>query len=459
MADKKYMRQGIFGLIITLAIAAFSFRECLSQEPLVDAFAGVSPEEERIIEWNGYVRGSLFGGSRQYDIGSGFGELGVRAALNRPNTVLFADLRVREGLHFDTVCTIVQLKEAYAGYRGRKLDITLGNQIIAWGRTDGFNPTGNLIPYDYFLLTAEPDDQKLSNLMLRTRYRLNAAAELDLVLVPFYKPSIYRYDLFDMGPGVVFEPAGHPGYSLKKGTLAARLNVELPAAGFSFSYFHGYDPFYGFHIKDMDLMREIPSVTYQPGYYSKNVLGADLELTAGSWIIRAEAAYEMTTGYREKMDVPYPGIYGVAGIERSLSGVTAILQYIGKFVIHYTPLETPLPEDPYDPVSQMEYAMALIKNESAGFNRGIFNQRKQWNHALFISLGRSFSYETIRAEFSAYCNITTEEYLLRPSLTWSITDQLSAAAGMNLMDGPGSSVFHKAKAVLNGGFFQLKVSF
>ena len=60
----------------------------------------------------------------------------------------------------------LQLKEAYAGYSGEKMDVLFGNQIVNWGRTDGFNPTNCITPSDYFFLTAEPDDQKLSNFML-----------------------------------------------------------------------------------------------------------------------------------------------------------------------------------------------------------------------------------------------------------------------------------------------------
>ena len=154
-------------------------------------------------------------------------------------TFLFSDIRVRGGLNLGEEYTTFQLKEAYAGYSSDKLDIFLGNQIVTWGRTDGFNPTNNITPNDYFFLSADPDDQKLSNFMLRTRYRIFDKIDIDLIGIPFYVPSIYRYDLFDMGQGVKFASPTLPEKSFRNSSAAARINVELPRIGFCLFLFQG----------------------------------------------------------------------------------------------------------------------------------------------------------------------------------------------------------------------------
>src|SRR4030042_2921158 len=126
-----------------------------------------------------------------------FGESGFQGKLFRNKSFLYTDIRVRSGLQFDDELNQVELKEAYAGYSSGKVDVLLGNQIGTWGRADGFNPTNNITPVDYFFLSSEPDDQKLSNLLIRVKYRINPRIDLDVVAIPIFKPSVYRYALFD----------------------------------------------------------------------------------------------------------------------------------------------------------------------------------------------------------------------------------------------------------------------
>ena len=67
------------------------------------------------------------------------------------------------------------------------------------GRTEGFSPTNNITPNDYFFLSSDPNDQRLSNFMLKMNYRPAIGIGLELIAIPFYKMSRYRFDLFDMG--------------------------------------------------------------------------------------------------------------------------------------------------------------------------------------------------------------------------------------------------------------------
>ncbi len=415
-------------------------------------------DEETSYKMNGYVRASAYGGSPEYDYSSVFGELALQTRLSHGNTFLFADFRVREGLFFNERKTVFDLKEAYAGYLGKHFSVYLGNQIVSWGRADGFNPTNNITPNDYFFLTPEQDDQRMSNFMIRSKVILSKVIDLELIAIPFFKGSNYRYDLFDMGSEAEFEDAVLPDKTFENLAYAARLNFNLPVAGFSVSYFNGYDPFYGFNVKDVQLF-PITRIYYRPEFYRKSTIGADFDFTAGRSIFRGEVAYDHTNDYVSNMHVPNPALKYVVGLENVFFDIMSVIQYVGQYTFdHYELIEPEFP-DSQDPSVLMQYGYDMVYFESELFNRKIFQQQKEFNHALMISLSRPFYYENIRAEFTAYYNFTSEEYLIRPNISYNITDNLSVNAGASLMYGPGNSIYDYAGKILNGFYMSMKASF
>lgn len=411
------------------------------------------------IEFNGFARGSAYGGSEYYDYSSVFGEFCLQGKLSHANTFLYSDLRFRGGVNFDEEYVKLQLREVYAGYNSDKFDLFLGNQIIAWGRTDGFNPTNNITPNDYFFLTSDMDDQKLSNFMLRLKYRFSSAIDIELIGIPLYLPSNYRFDLFDLGEGVSFDEAALPEKSFGNGSVATRLNFEFSKIGFSVSWFRGYDPFYGFNVDTVDFATGEPVVTNTATPYRKNTLGADFTLPLNSWILRAEAAYKLTDNYEQIMYIPNPDIAYVFGVEHVFWGVTTILQYVGKYTLDYTELQVPVLSDPFDPLAQMQYAVEMIEYESALFNRKMFYQQEETNHAIMLLLSKAIAYDTWNIELGGYYNITSEELMIRPRVTWRISDALAASIGGSYMSGQDKSIFDYSAPVLSGAFLELKASF
>ena len=411
------------------------------------------------IEFNGFARGSAFGGSESYDYSSVFGEFCLQGKLSHANAYLYSDLRFRGGINFDEEYVEFQLREVYAGYNSDKFDLFLGNQIITWGRTDGFNPTNNITPNDYFFLTSDMDDQKLSNFMLRMKYRFSSVIDIELIGIPVYSPSNYRFDLFDLGEGVSFGEAVLPEKSFGNSSVATRLNFEFSKIGFSVSWFSGYDPFYGFNVDSVDFATGEPVITNTATPYKKNTIGADFTLPVNSWILRGEAAYNITTGYEQNMHVPNPDIAYVFGLEHDFWGVTTILQYVGKYTLDFTKLQMPVLSDPFDPLAQMQYAMEMIEYESTLFNRKMFYQQEETNHAIVLLLSKAIAYDTWNIELGAYYNITSEDLMIRPKLTWRISDALAASIGGSYMSGPDKSIFDYSAPVLSGTFIELKASF
>ena len=418
-----------------------------------------TPEQNTTVSLNGYARGSVYGGGETYHLASTFAELSLQAQLKKGHAYFMSDIRLRKGVLFGGDDQQLQVKELYAGYRGDKLDVLLGNQIINWGRTDGFNPTNNITPNDYFFLSANPDDQKESNFMLRFKYRLVPSIELELIGIPFYRTSNYRYDLFALGPNVSFANTALPARELKNGSLAARLNFDLPSIGFSVSYFRGYDPYHGFDVQNIDWSTGTPYITNRATPYMKNTVGADLAIPIRNWIIRAELAYNRSENPDDKMYIPLTDLAYVAGLESNWNGFTIIGQYIGKYSPDYIALTPPTLTDPTNPLAQMQYANDLINYENRLFNRRIFYQQEKMNHAAVLSVSKSFGYDAWNAELATYHNFTSDEWLVRPKISWKINDSLTASLGGSYMTGPVSSLFDYSAPIMNGGFMELKASF
>lgn len=463
-----------FGL--TILLTHISYSQSLF-ESAVDSI-GANSDSKPELSLHGYARGSVYGGSKKYDLSSAFAELSLQGKFDYKNAFLQSDIRFREGMFFNERQREIQFKELYAGYRSEKFDAFLGNQIIIWGRTDGFNPTNNLTPSDYFFLSSNMDDQKLSNFMLRMKYRMTPSIELELIGIPFYKESNYRYDLFDLNREVAianlpvpvpairvnanFDKIALPERKIKNGSIGARLNFELPQAGFSFSYFKGYDPYHGFDLQNIVLPTTDPTqpvvITYVPKAYLKNTLGADFAIPISDWIFRGEMAYNFVENKDNQMYIPKNDFSYVFGIEKSWNDFIFIGQYIGKRVSDFSPLTEPV-LNPADPKSLMTYPQDMAKYESSLFNRKIFNQQEKTNHAMSLTISRSFAYEVWNAELTGFYNFTSEEWLIRPQVSWKISDALALAVGAQYMKGPDKSLFSYSSPVLNGAFAELKVSF
>ncbi len=411
------------------------------------------------IQIGGHTKGLIYGLGDQYDITSMFAELSIKPSFSSGNTYLYSDLRFRSGLQFDDRINVFHLKEGFVSYRGEKFDFSLGSQIVKWGRTDGFNPTNYLVSTDYFLLSGDPDDQMFGTFMLRMNYRIIPEIDLELIGIPVFNPSVYRYELFDFGDQASFGEAEMPERSFNNGSVAARLNFELPAIGFSISAFRGYDPFYGFNLGEIDWSSGAPQISYTAKPYLKSSIGSDLSWPLGALILRAEFAYNMTEDYLDNINIPAPNLSYVGGFEISVLGVRAIGQYIGKYATDFRELLIPELKDPANPLLVMAHANEMIRYQSAAYNRNIFNLTEEFNHGIALTLSKSFAYDVVNVELTGFYQITTEEYLVRPKLSFMVSDGLQLALGAQVMYGPEGSVFDYAGKIMNGGFMELKASF
>ncbi|HOZ30438.1 MAG TPA: hypothetical protein PLL66_05935 [Bacteroidales bacterium] len=448
------MKRTIFGFLIIICV---SFN-LLSQEDNSEIITEIPK-----FTLNGFARGSAFGGSETFDIANAFGEFGIKTSFSGNNTGFVADLRVRDGIFFGEHQTIINLKEAYAEYTGKYFEISLGNRIINYGKATGFNPTDNICPKDYFYISSDIEDMKMSNFMLKTNIKPVSQINIELVLLPFFKPSVYRYDLFDMsndmGANAIFDDMTLPDVNFDNMSYSAHVNTTLSGIDFGLMFFNGYDPYYAFDLKNIEMIPAI-KIIYQPAFYKKTSAGLDFSIPVKTWLISGELAYNHTTNYKDNIFTPNPNLHYVIGLEKDIAGVKVIAEYIGRYVFDFNKLVAPsLPSDFTDTAQLINYMNETVIYESAKYTRRVFEQYYQMNNAMMLSLHRNWLWETLSTELSFLYNLSTEEKLIRGNITWKANDELSISGGGQIMDGPKNTIYDISGKVLSGIWIGMKYSF
>ena len=430
----------------TALVILFMIVPVFSQDFLLDS------EGEKSIpyELNGFIRGAFFAG-REIDgqklvEKSGYGELGLKMRVRKAQWGDgFAELRFRHGHEFDEPVSEVNIREAYVNTYMGNFDLRLGQQIVMWGRADGFNPTNNITPQNMLVRSSDEDDRRMGNLLFRGSYSFNPFT-LELIWVPRYRASELPISLFPFPAFVTFGGMDDPGSELKNSSIAIKLDLGLSSVDGSISYFRGYMPLPGIYPDSIYVDEGGLNATIVSRPYQMQVLGGDFSTTLGSFGLRGEIAYRRPVDDYTldiNVHVPNPDLQCVLGVDKTIGDFTVILQYIGRYVMDFEEFKgTGLPTD------------QLYIN-----NRMIVSQLNEMSHALFMRPSMTFLHETLDIEFLAYHDVTTEESLFRPVVTYDIADALSVKIGADLYAGPENTLFGNIEEALSSGFMELRVSF
>ncbi len=361
----------------------------------------------------------------------------------------FAEVRIRKGYEFGSDIGELDLREAYAEFYPGKFEISLGQQIVSWGKADGFNPTNNITPRNTIIRSPDTDDMNMGNFLFRVRYQFLSNSGFEAIWIPKYKPSVLPWNFSSMPEGVRFTEGDYPDGQLQNSSVAFKFNMDLPSFDFSVSWFSGFglDPGITIGVPDV-----LPDSTFLMNVvtkaYREQITGFDFSTTLGKYGLRGEVAWRLPeNNYGGKIYVPNPDLWYIFGIDRSLGNVQIIAQYIGRYVIDFKDIV--LPEDSLD----------LIRYSLEEGNRMFFRQQYKWSHSASLRISSDMLYQTLTAEVFGMLNFTTREYVIIPKLTYSITDGLSITAGLEWYYGKENTLFDIIEDPFNSVFLQLKASF
>ncbi len=479
------LMMAVFGPFVLLPLAPSAYAQGLFEQALAEAepeaSTDVSPASSgSSFELGGYLRGALWGGKTPEEaageLKSGYGEaaLNLRARTGELGDA-FAELRFRSGLDSagqSADASSLDLREAYVNLWLGPLDLRLGQQIIAWGRADALNPTDNVTPKDMSFRSANEDDRRIANLALRATLNMEPV-KLETVWVPLYRMT--RLPSFSLGGPLVIGPSQEPNADLMNGTAAARLHLELAAFEASLSYLIGYSTMPGVTYQGASVDEAgALSATLAMTAYQHQVAGFDLSTTLGDWAgLPAEGAWRQALDGEgaENRWKPRPDILAVLGLDREFGDLWVILQYAGRFVLdHDEPAHGAMDMDAVSGISPEMLATVLptmegvISDEIAWRNRIIAGQTEEMSHQVLARLNWSLLYETLSLSLLGSYNVSTTEWLARPSLVYQIEDALALSLGaeiyaVGLFSDDEDTLYGMIDQTMSAGFVELKASF
>jgi len=417
--------------------------------------------EEKPYELNGYVRGTVYEGknpdTEEAEMKSGYGEASMKFRIRKESWGDgFAEVRYRNGHEFGRDVDEFHLREAYVNAYVGPFDFRVGRQIVVWGRADGINPTNTITPQIMLVRSPDEDDRRLGNLLVRSFFTFRPV-RLEAIWVPMYKSSVLPLHLVPLDTNIINITIGekeYPDEHLKNSSCAFRLNLEMENIDGSISWFSGYNPLPGFDTLGFYTDRGIgvpslDSVHIVPRAYRMQAIGLDFSTTAGKSLgLRGEAAYKFPSkDHEDNVYIPNPELHYVVGVDREYGNINILVQYAGKYIVDYLELQQPS-------TPQIE-----IGNNFTRKNRMFAFQQEETIHWLFGRLKWKLMFEALKLELPVMYNLTTEEYVLRPRVSYDIADALTATLGAEIYSGPSGTLFDMVGDHLGAGFFELKVSF
>lgn len=488
------------------------FEEAVAGEPAAEESPEIGPVSTLpSLELGGYARGGVFAGKRVgedvAEVKAGYGELSLQARTRMTGVGdAFGELRLRAGSDFSDPTQLVELREAYVNLFGSFLDVRVGQQIIAWGRADGVNPTDLLTPRNMGTRSPNLDDRRLANLALRSNVYFGPL-RLESVWIPVYQPS--RFPPFELPGGLEMGPAENPDFDLANGTMAQRLHVEAGPVEASVSYIRGFAPFPGLAMRSFQIERpqlppnlppnappptpeqllaSMPDTPPEIGVgfkaYRQQVVGADFATSLGAMGLRGEAALSWPDlASVDNAWVPLPDLHYVVGLDREVvTDVTVVVQYVGRYVIGWDGLESKLGGfgatgneavgpaalledlDDEERAAFVEAVMAgetpaLLRDEMRVKTRMIHGQTVELSHSVAGAIRWSTLHSTLNVDIGGMYNLSTGEWMARPAATYQMADRLELSAGAEIFAGPEETMYGLMGELMSAAYVELKGHF
>ena len=376
------------------------------------------PSVSAWLNLNGSLRGSYWDASSNPTNSNilSVGEIWLKSVSRIfSNTTLRMEGWSRTSNGVPSTTTQSLLREGYINYSNGNADFNIGKKIQVWGRADQINPTDNLSPRDYSLLTTQSEDQLQGTTMIKVSYSF-IDMELTGILLPVFHPNnlpiphsadVYLSEII---------PGGNQ--------YAVRLEQTGQRVDWSLSYFRGFDL-----NPDISIQSAlVTGLTLLLQHHPISVLGADASTVIGRYGLRGEVAYTWT----ENLDgtdpfIKKPFLYGVAGVDRTFfESFNINLQYFARRVSNFND-----PNSISDPVMrEVAIQQSIISNQQDAFQQGVS-----------MRIYNKWLNNTFEAEISAIYNMTHQDYLLRPKIVYAFDDHWKGLLGGNVYRGKPNTFF------------------
>jgi len=336
------------------------------------------------------------------------------------------------------------IREATVSWAKGNLDLRVGRQIVSWGKSDAVNPTDFLSAKNYTVFNPDEEVRRTGTELIQFSWvpARSSGGSSPWVLTAVYAPKPARSRLLiadsTVPTGVTLvNGSSVPATGLDEGELGVKASYSQSSWDLEVLAFRGWN-----HLPDLQLVGTSLTQTH----HHESGLGINASASSGRFVFRAESAWIWTENPDGLNPLVEPTHWdSVLGVERSMGEDFRIqLQMISR--VHPDFLK---PEDvftsPVDPRLALAKANALVQGYQFKTRIGATFR------AAYTSASTGFE-----AELFALGNFMGGDSLLRPRLSYPLTDSLRLTGGMEWYSGPRdrslgalqdfNSVFAEAKA-------------
>jgi Protein of unknown function (DUF1302) len=408
----------------------------------------------------------------------------------------------RSGLYnwrdaFQDVSPVADFQEAYFDVRLPSVDLRLGLQKVAWGKLDRTQPNDLINTFNYTdPLMDEEDERKIGVPALQASYffpeswSLPEESRFTAVWVAKYVP--YRFPLADCVvengvsrcdaerwfppaavpdttiqlpesivevPGGLAVPIGFqvrnsppPAFRLANSDIGLRYSALVQDVDFALYYYHGFDPQPAFNLTATASGQPDPnpplfvknlsaSTTLTPNYQQVDSWGADLAYAFDRVTVRGEGAF--VRGRPFSRDLRFLVTDPATIAPEIAQALKALAQGAGS-----APVELPPGSVTRDAIEwgvggdyvYKGYTLLLQVNQTDVLHNDVQLLIKDVDTRLLANLRKSFFSDTLKAQLVAVQAIESDYTIVRPRLTYSFTDHVSAEVGYLFIAGRAQSV-------------------
>lgn len=320
-----------------------------------------------------------------------------------------------------------RLLEAYSNLYLGSVDVRVGKQNIPWGRADALNPTDNLTPKDFTLLSArDEEERRIGTLGVRTNY-YRGDYTLSLIYLPIFNPSTIP---LAPTPGIQITEDKRSQGKWNDQALAAKLDHTGGAIDWSLSYYYGLDV--------LPFGRPLSPTQVQLVHNRIHVIGADFAKNFGRYGVRGEMAYTQTQDPEGTNPfIQNPFFMYVLGVDRDITEDLNInVQAYQRTIINF--------KDPFAIQDPLSRNVAVLSDT-------FYQQLDQYQGGFTSRIKATWLNKTLEGEILGMLNLPRTDFFLRPSLTYAFTDVWKGFIGWDIFNGQKNSFFGRLEP--NTAFF------
>lgn len=340
----------------------------------------------------------------------------------------------------------VDFKELYLQRGTAEMDCRIGIQRFAWGRLDEYPVNDLLNPWEYNRFLVKPLEERKIGVPSVSIESTRTDWTTQLAWVPWFVP----YRLADpdarwsVMPAVgAFNPEAEviatepdlPSRNLGNGSFGARIQ-HSDQIDWALNFFHGYDPRPVFKTTALTVTKIGDQLLVDPGlvpvFHKITTLGADGAAILGDLSLRAEAAYTLGRTFNVRPElwgyptVLAPGVFPLNPVEVERD----TLDYgIGA---DYRLIE--------------DWLLTIQAQQTEIFNRPDTLYDRERETLLWVNLKVNWLNQRLETNLNVACNPEHGATMVRPSVSYTLSDTWKVSLNGLLLDGPPQSIFGRYAA-------------